>query len=179
MWGEARLELAVTAAGALRGNRVKAQFQDARYELVYNESFGRANGRSYSVPLRPDFVLHQDGKPVIALDAKFRFDLKALHDTEEDDTYEQDVASGDVSRIVKRTDIYKMHTYRDALRSVRAAVVLFPGSEGAGVFYERQTGQKQHLNLQSLIKEHMEGVGAIPFTPGDPKKSLITPEEKE
>ncbi|MFQ6057922.1 MAG: nuclease domain-containing protein, partial [Anaerolineae bacterium] len=70
---------------------------------------------------------------------KVRFDPKSRPAEEEEDTYELDVAGGDVERIVKRADIYKMHTYRDALRTVRAAVALFPGSAGVGEFYERRT----------------------------------------
>jgi len=163
MWGRARLELDFTEAGELRGGKVKATFQGDERELVYNEGFGRGKGRSYSVPLQPDFVLHEDGKPTVVFDAKFRFDPKSLPTEEEEDTYDRDVAGGDIERIVKRADIYKMHTYRDALRTVRAAVVLFPGSEGVGEFYERRTSEKRSIGLQDLIKEQWEGVGAIPL----------------
>jgi len=107
-------------------------------------------------------VLHEDGKPTVVFDAKFRFDPKSLSVGEEEDGYERDVAGGDVERIVKPADIYKMHTYRDALRTVRAAVALFPGSEGTGEFYERMTSEKRSIGLQDLIEEQWEGVGAIP-----------------
>jgi len=168
MWGKkARLELDFTAAGALREGKVKAKFQGAKCELIYNEGFGRGQGRSYSVPLRPDFVLHEHGEPTVVFDAKFRFDPKSTPAEEQEDTYERDVASGDVERIVKRADIYKMHTYRDALKSVWAAVVLFPGSEDAGEFYDRSTCQKRPVDLQDLIEKQWEGVGAIPLVPGN------------
>ncbi len=167
MWGKARLELDFTAAEALREGKVKARFHGAKRELVYNEGFGRAKGRSYSVPLRPDFVLHENGKPTLVFDAKFRFDPRSTPAEEQEDTYERDVARGDVERIVKRADIYKMHTYRDALQTVRAAVVLFPGSEGAGEFYDRNKCEKEPIDLQDLIEKQWEGVGAIPLAPGN------------
>lgn len=163
MWGKAKIELEVGETGELQWG-VTAHFSDGR-KLVYNEGFGRGRGRSYSVSLRPDFVLYEDGKPAVVFDAKFRFDPKSLPAEEEQDTYERDVAGGDVERIVKRADIYKMHTYRDALRTVRAAVALFPGSEGVGEFYERRTSEKRSIGLQGLIEEKWEGVGTIPLVP--------------
>jgi len=163
MWGKASIQLKVEEGGGLQPG-VTAKFSDDR-QLVYNKTFGRRKG-SYSVPLRPDFVLHENGKPTVVFDAKFRFDLESLHVAEETDNYEQEVADGDVERIVKRADIYKMHTYRDALQTVRAAVVLFPGSEDAGEFYECGTCEKPSIGLQSLIDEQWEGVGAIPLVPG-------------
>jgi len=165
MWGKATIRLEVGETGELQWG-VTANFSDGR-KLVYNEGFGRAKGRSYSVSLRPDFVLHEDGKPTVVFDAKFRFDPKSLPTDREEDTYERDVAGGDVERIVKRADIYKMHTYRDALRTVRAAVALFPGSKGAGEFYERRTSKKRSIGLQDLIEGQREGVGAIPLLPGN------------
>lgn len=165
MWGKAKISLEIGETGELQWG-VAATFSDGR-KLVYNEGFGRARGRSYSVSLRPDFVLHEDSRPTVVFDAKFRFDPKSLPAGEEEDTYERDVAGGDVERIVKRADIYKMHTYRDALRTVRAAVALFPGSEGAGEFYERRTSEKRSISLRDLIERQWEGVGAIPLLPGN------------
>ncbi len=91
-------------------------------ELIYNQTFNRSSRSSYSVPLRPDFTWRRQGKAEVVLDAKFRMDVQALLD-EDDDT---------AAATPKRADLYKMHTYRDAL-GVRAAVSVYPGTES--VFY--------------------------------------------
>ena len=162
-WGEPKLKLEVWGGGELAWN-VTAGFGDGR-KLVYNERFGRGRERSYSVALRPDFVLHEGGKATVIFDAKFRFDVRSLP-REQEDRYDEDVASGDVERMVKHADLYKMHTYRDALKTVRAAVALFPGSEGSGVFYDREMAEERKgVELAALLDEKWPGVGAIPLVP--------------
>jgi hypothetical protein len=161
-WGEPELKLEVWGGGGLAWN-VTADFGGR--ELVYNEGFRRGRDRSYSVALRPDFVLHEGGRATVVFDAKFRFDVKSLP-REQEDRYDEDVASGDVERVVKHADLYKMHTYRDALKTVRSAVVLFPGTEGQGEFYDRDTSAKLTLTeVGELIREKWEGIGAIPLVP--------------
>ncbi|TEU16829.1 MAG: DUF2357 domain-containing protein [Anaerolineales bacterium] len=162
-WGEPKLKLEVRGGGELAWD-VTADFGSGR-KLVYNEGFGRGRERSYSVALRPDFVLHEGGKATVVFDAKFRFDVRSLP-REREDSYDEDVASGDVERVVKHADLYKMHTYRDALKTVRSAVVLFPGTEGQGEFYDRNTNAKLTLmEVGELVREKWEGVGAIPLVP--------------
>ena len=137
-----------------------------RHKLVYNEGFGRGKDRSYSVALRPDFVLHEGGKATVVFDAKFRFDVRSLP-REQEDHYDEDVASGDVERVVKHADLYKMHTYRDALKMVRAAVVLFPGTEGEGKFYNWSASKDPApVGIGELVRDKREGIGAIPLLPG-------------
>jgi len=163
-WGEPKLRLEVREGGELAWN-VIADFGGG-HKLVYNEGFGRGKDRSYSVALRPDFVLHEGGEATVVFDAKFCFDIRSLPKDQEDH-YDDDVASGDVERVVKHADLYKMHTYRDALKTVRAAVVLFPGSESQGEFYSRSTSEKLTLaGVRELVGEKREGVGAIPLLPG-------------
>ncbi len=159
-WGKPKLRLEVREGGELAWD-VTADFGNGR-GLVYNEGFGRGRERSYSVALRPDFVLHEGGEATVVFDAKFRFDVQtfASEDEEESSPAEWE------ERVVKRADLYKMHTYRDALKTVRAAVVLFPGSEGQGEFYDRITSEKLTLRgVGQLVKEKWEGVGAIPLVP--------------
>ena len=82
-------------------------------ELLYNMSW-----KGYSMRLRPDFSWIRDGKLEVVLDAKFR--LVWADQALDDD--------GDTPNArAKREDLYKMHTYRDAL-GVRAAVAVYPGS---------------------------------------------------
>jgi predicted component of viral defense system (DUF524 family) len=163
-WGEPKLRLKVREGGELTWG-VTADFGGG-HKLVYNEGFGRGRDRSYSVALRPDFVLHEGGEATVVFDAKFRFDVRSLP-REQEDRYDEDVASGDVERVVKYADLYKMHTYRDALKTVRAAVVLFPGTEGQGEFYDRSTSKRlTSQGVRELVEEKWEGVGAISLLPG-------------
>ena len=60
-----------------------------------------------------------------AFDAKYRLDRFEVSDGDADD----DAAT------YKRADLYKMHTYRDAILSVKSAFVVYPGSEF--VFFDR------------------------------------------
>ena len=162
-WGKPKLKLEIREGGELAWG-VTADF-GGRHKLVYNEGFRRGRDRSYSVALRPDFVLHEGGEATVVFDAKFRFDVRSLP-REQEDHYDEDVASGDVERVVKYADLYKMHTYRDALKTVRAAVVLFPGTEGQGKFYDRGTSESfTPMGVRELVEEKWEGVGAIPLVP--------------
>lgn len=124
--------------------------------LVYNRTFGRSKAGSYSVPLRPDFSWIRDGKLDLVLDAKFRLDRAVLEDHSEDTA----------QATAKRADLYKMHTYRDAL-GVRAAVSLYPGD--VSVFYDRVTGKVQGFTLQDLLAGAWSGIGAIAMRPSRSK----------
>jgi predicted component of viral defense system (DUF524 family) len=150
MLGKAKLQLAVRGAGDLKWG-VKANFGDTGYTLIYNRHFAHKKG-SYSVPLRPDFALMKGDQARVVFDAKFRFEIKSLAEkgTEEDE-YDMDVASGDVKRVVKHADLYKMHTYKDAL-GIALAVVLYPGTE-------------ERFYWEDKEEEKEAGVGAIPLVP--------------
>lgn len=148
MLGKAKLQLTVREAGDLKWG-VKANFGDTDYTLIYNRHFAHKKG-SYSVPLRPDFALMKGDQARVVFDAKFRFEVKPLaEEGTEEDEYDMDVASGDVKRVVKHADLYKMHTYKDAL-GIDLAVVLYPGTEER--FYWEDEGRG-------------EGVGAVPLVP--------------
>jgi len=68
----------------------------------------------------------------------------------------------DAERLAKRADLYKMHTYRDALRC-RAAVVLFPG-ESDNMYLTDGTMRKS-VTLDELLNGQVEGVGVMGFIP--------------
>jgi predicted component of viral defense system (DUF524 family) len=168
-----QFKLEVTEEGGLKP-KVAARFKGAPHELVFNRSFGASKvgrqwGKSYSVPLRPDFSLflqEPDGSSrLIVYDAKFRFDASDVEivsrSGEEDQLTPEETAlrDGDVQRLAKAADIYKMHTYKDAL-GAQAAVVLYPGTE-RHVFWER--GVIQGPGDDWLI--NLRGVEAIPLVP--------------
>ncbi|MFP4029716.1 MAG: DUF2357 domain-containing protein [Candidatus Brocadiia bacterium] len=125
-------------------------------KLWYQKHYGAQKG-SYSVSLRPDFVLRwQEWEYVF--DAKFKVDrIGSGDDDEAEDDYRQDV---------KNVDIFKMQTYRDALRRVKFACVMYPGNET--VFYEllprgETTSGRKHANFRT--PGELRGVGAVPCLP--------------
>jgi uncharacterized protein len=140
--------------------------------LFYNPRFSRSRSlgrRSYSVPLRPDIALElpiPQGKILHLFDAKFKVDrLDTLLPSEE----EMDETSGDDAiaerrGIFKRGDIYKMHTYRDAIPAARTVWILYPGTESR--FFHRHSGPATIFPGQAL-PDDLDGVGAIALRPDD------------
>ena len=118
--------------------------------LRFNPSFRRAAGTTYSTPLRPDVIIdNQKGQH--AFDAKFRLDRFESAENEADD---------DLSTY-KRVDLYKMHTYRDAIAGLKTAFVVYPGTEF--VFFERSGVRRTDPTTVALA----DGVGAVPLRPVD------------
>lgn len=141
-----RIELVATDEHGLNWHAA-AHFQNTG-KLIYNQ--GR---KGYSVPLRPDFAWVRNGDWDVVLDAKFRLNRQQFD------------GDGDmqVKAIAQQSDLYKMHTYRDAL-GVRAAVSVYPGD--VSVFYDRNTGQRQHgVTLAEILLSERAGIGALAFSP--------------
>jgi predicted component of viral defense system (DUF524 family) len=141
--------------GAVRRGRLSVEVGEDDYAatwpdgttVVYNPRFkrsGKVGRQSYSVPLRPDiglWVPNPDGELDLHLfDAKFKVDWTRGLEAEDDRKGK-----------AKRADLYKMHTYRDAL-GARSVWALYPGTERR--FYSATHG--------SLV----DGVGALPLRPG-------------
>jgi len=125
--------------------------------VSFNPSFNRSACSAYSTPLRPDVVLTLIGARY-AFDAKYRLQrLSRLEDAEEE---EEEIT-------VVRTDIYKMHTYRDAITNMRAAFVVYPGTEF--LFFER--GMQRRRTPEDIVE--FDGVGAIPARPENHKQSAL------
>lgn len=122
----------------------------SRIAVSYNPSFNRSGKGAYSTPLRPDVVLSVDGR-LHAFDAKYRLDRIEAGD--EDD---------DGARSYKRADLYKMHTYRDAIREMRTAFVVYPGSEF--VFFDRSGIRR---SAPADVNPVADGVGAVALRPSD------------
>jgi predicted component of viral defense system (DUF524 family) len=152
------------------------------YELVYNRTW-EGGKESYSVSLRPDFSLMKDGKLEVVFDAKFRFDFKIKEGSEREvleiedleEAEEEAISGGNFERIVKLEDIYKMHTYRDALQC-RAAIVVYPGDSGCCYYV---SGEKKIYSLSEVeenlkeVIEKLEGVGFIGLEPGKRMGKLL------
>jgi predicted component of viral defense system (DUF524 family) len=121
--------------------------------LHYNKEY-----RGYSgIWLRPDYVWERPDGSLIVMDAKFR-----MHSPTEIIDAEGGVSNDPVAQRAKSDDLQKMHAYRDAIRGVNAAVVLYPGN--VAVF--RNT-DREHLtvDLAGLLTGEVEGIGAIPMNP--------------
>ena len=145
------------------------------YELIYNKTF-----KGYSVFLRPDFSLMKSRKLEVVFDAKFRFDLRENEDKKEEDINledkeEQALKEGNIKKLAKVEDIYKMHTYRDALQC-RAAFVIYPGSEFKSYELKKnKNNQNEENNMREFMKklildDEWEGVGFIGLCPTDKKE---------
>ena len=145
--GKKDIRIVVTPAGELsESGDVYAQFDNGR-RLYYNKRLIPRKW-SYSVTLRPDFSLFngdpsRKGTEIIGVfDAKFKLDV--VDRTEEvenlDELNEAAERTGNYETWAKLEDIYKMHTYRDAL-GCRFAVVVYPGRRS--VFFDES---KHHRN---------------------------------
>ena len=119
----------------LEGTVVR-QGRKLRLEYCFNRTFSKAEGAdtSWSQPMRPDCSLKigpAEGElasfePVwIHFDAKYRVEkLRELFADDEGDDEEEDAAA-----TAKRSDLLKMHAYRDAIRRSAGAYVIYPGTE--------------------------------------------------
>jgi hypothetical protein len=124
--------------------------------VLFNPTFTRTAGAAYSTPLRPDVVI-EVGDVRHVFDAKYRLDR---FDSDEAD-------SDDEAGTYKRADLYKMHTYRDAITGLRTAFAVYPGSEF--VFFDR-SGERH--NSTSTISTP-DGVGAVPLRPSDSDPAAV------
>lgn len=133
---------------------------------LYNPRFSRSRGgirHSYSVPLRPDIALQVPQGPnagLHLLDAKFKLDrIQGILDTDAED----EVGGAEERRgVFKRGDIYKMHTYRDAIVNARSVWILYPGTEF--VFFSADGEKPSHDPAH--LPPVLNGVGAVPHSPG-------------
>ncbi len=156
------LRLSPSADEGLAWN-VAAIFGDTDYRLVYNRPFARGQG-SYSLGLRPDFSLFRGDALQVVFDAKFRFDERDAEELGRREEAEDAGMQGDAERLAKRADLYKMHTYRDALRC-RAAVALFPATSASDRMYLTDGAARRGFALAELVNSEVEGVGMMGFVP--------------
>lgn len=127
--------------------------------LMYNRTFsswGHSNFHSYSTSMRPDYTWVVNDKVQMIFDAKFSLSSQDV----------STVAEGVEDNLVTRpslNDLYRMHTYRDAL-DLKAAVILNPGK--TPVFFDRQRGKLSNPSLSECLSGDLNGIGAIPMRPG-------------
>lgn len=96
---------------------VEYRYHEQKITVWYNKSYSHIDRSSYSLTLRPDIVIEKtDG--LYIFDAKFKLDCINWYDEskEKDFTF-------------KNGDIYKMHAYKDAIRDVKTAFILYPNKD--------------------------------------------------
>jgi hypothetical protein len=128
-------------------------------DLWFNRNFPRldsatADASSWASSMRPDVSLRirpqsarPEGAADLDLDVWLHFDAKYR-------VQRQDVEfSDDPVTTATRSDVLKMHSYRDAIRRSAGAYVLYPGD-----------GPRLH---REEFHELLPGIGAFPLRPGD------------
>jgi len=125
---------------------VSYEYKGLDVKIWYNKTFYKGKG-SYSLTLRPDIVLEIGDKKYI-FDAKFKLESLTWDQSSEDDIEETSTFT------FKNGDIYKMHTYKDAISGSVFSCILYPNpNESDPLFFPDGTGNN--------------GVGAIPLLPSN------------
>jgi hypothetical protein len=160
-----KVKIETTLEGGLAQNKVKSIIGD--YELIYNKKFVRSQKGSYSIPLKPDFSLQKNEETLVTFDSKFRFDIgdQELEETSAEENEENAIRDIEIERIANISDIFKMHTYKDAL-NIKAAVIFYPGNKN--IFYSKSTCQITEGSFEEIFRKvcsFEEGVGYISLIP--------------
>jgi hypothetical protein len=122
--------------------------------LYFNRGFGHPN--SYSVLMRPDFVLMKHRRVLGVFDAKFRFEPV-------DPTVDEESAT--VEQRARLDDLLKMHAYRDAL-GAPFCIALFPGNTGRFFAVDGNVVTVEGgLPLGIATREGWNGIGGSPLVP--------------
>lgn len=142
--------------GRIDESNVYAKFENG-WKLYFNKKFGKL---SYSIPLRPDYSLFAGDKLIGVFDAKFKLEVVELENFERTEKeLEEEFSYETWARI---EDIYKMHTYRDALQCDFAAA-LYPGSKS--VFWGVDGEKIENLGIRDILPDVKKGIGYISFNP--------------
>ena len=151
------MSLVLSARGSTRlryNGRVDGQHIMA--DLMFNKAFDTAS--SWTRPMRPDASLlirrPNEAGMWLHFDAKYKVDWEQAFETGEVADEEEAERHGES----KRTDLLKMHAYRDAIRDSAGSYVLFPGSR------ERQFAFDS--------KEFLPGLGAFPLRPDSAEQDV-------
>ena len=154
-------------------------------ELLYNARFpGRDSGcsggdsgaghadrwTSYSVGLRPDITLSVPSGPnagLHLLDAKFRVSRESTRWLKSAELLDPDRET--TAGTFKDDDLYKMHTYRDAIPAARSVWILYPGGGAERRFFRAPSAGEGGLGdgggMAVVADLAIEGVGAVPLLP--------------
>ena len=156
----------------------KAVFWNSE-ELIYNQTFHPKwnENKSYSLVMRPDYLWRSVNlKRQVVLDAKFSMYITEK-ELEDENKIEDESSSAIREGNPIRENLYRMHTYRDALHGTQAAVILYPGTQStfmsvknhrfmdvtlAEVLHGTCERHSTQLEIESYL---LDGIGAIPLRP--------------
>ncbi len=145
-----------------QGPVIKWTMNENRLELAYNRHFPtKTRKQSYSLGLRPDIALTINSSTYL-FDAKFK--IVTLEKQVDQQDFEEIEKEEDTSSKFVNGDIYKMHTYRDAIQGVKAAFVLYPGYQEDFTFFEAQ-GKTPTERTRIKDMDSVSGVGAVALRP--------------
>jgi len=140
--------------------KLKKEFGSLNVILHYNKKFEPTESkfRSYSIGMRPDYTLEifsddQDVRCIVNFDAKYK--VKHLENDFDDD---------EMDGTCWEYDLYKMHTYRDALMRSVGSYVLYPGEETIESFPRADT---------EIEENYIPSVGFISLNPRNPEESML------
>lgn len=138
-----------------------ADFDKVR--VSFNREFRRP--QSYSVPLRPDITLELADGTLHLFDAKLKRDILPSERTSglSADAEEVDIDDEEKRATYRRGDLYKMHTYRDAL-GARSVWILFPGRNVSRASFTPLP--LRDVETDAGHETGPSGVGALPLLPG-------------
>lgn len=138
--------------------------------LSFNRTYSAptADG-SYSVRLRPDIVLRANDR-LHLMDAKFKYNDKtvpvAVGSLDTGSEFEDIEIEENATQVFKLGDLYKMHTYRDAIKGADDVWIIYPGTHFC--FYEEGKGRDDCVDEV----EELTGVGAVPLKPSGERSCL-------
>ncbi len=121
----------------VNGLCVKFDLPEELLSIYYNRCF-TAGKESYSQTYKPDISLYIQG-------VWHHFDAKLKMDTDSNQI-----------KSVKKEDLDKMHTYRDAIQNTESVWVLYPDDQDSRLFYQ----DPRSLNS-------VGGIGAVSVTPSN------------
>jgi hypothetical protein len=103
----------------------------------------------------------QDGKiAYLHFDAKYRIDqLKQVFGSAEESDLDRQEAKS--TGTVKNADLYKMHTYNEAIRRTVGSYVLYPGTDSKASYEEQGSAR----NIYRRYHEIIPGIGAFAVKP--------------
>lgn len=147
------------------------------YNRVFERSLGPLGEGTYSRRFRPDYTIvffpaeylsaakwskaellaSESGRiGYLHFDAKYRIeDLTKIFGEDADADLDNERCNTKTTDTYRRGDLYKMHTYNDAIRRTAGSYILYPGSDG-GV-------KTTFVRYEEIVP----GVGAFRLRPGD------------
>jgi hypothetical protein len=149
----------------LRGSTIR-NGTEVNLQLWFNRSFGRSveSPGTWTKRMRPDISLklEADDSPSVGAPIWLHFDAKYRVDGLDDFLSAAPKSGGaDSARgqdtSAKRSDLLKMHAYRDAIRKSAGAYVVYPGIRTDGDRFEHY----------KEFHELLPGLGAFPLRPTD------------